>query len=219
MKAHRRADRLEAGTIGDLNSTPGRRPARRGERPAGSSSSCSRRSEGRLGLHLPRVDDAQDPHEARHRAAGQVVILDMEAGISTSAGARARPVDAMLVVIEPGCSVQTARQIQQLATDLKVSASPRAQQVRDEAEEVLHRTSRLPVIRGGARARTIRGTGPGRRSASDLGPAFVAESRASGIGLSRKRTGQLTRTSTTRRNDHAYYRRRSTSCPRRSGRP
>ena len=51
-----------------------------------------------------------------------VVILDMEAGIEHLTRGTSRAVDAMVVVVEPGArSLETARRIHGLATDLGVS--------------------------------------------------------------------------------------------------
>jgi len=52
----------------------------------------------------------------------EVMILDMEAGIEHLGRATAKAVDAFLIVVEPGRrSLETARNIQQLAADIGVS--------------------------------------------------------------------------------------------------
>ncbi|MCR6629138.1 MAG: carbon monoxide dehydrogenase accessory protein CooC [Magnetospirillum sp.] len=54
---------------------------------------------------------------------GDVVILDMEAGIEHLGRATAESVDLLIVVVEPGQrSLQTARQIEQLAADIGIPA-------------------------------------------------------------------------------------------------
>ncbi len=54
---------------------------------------------------------------------GDVVILDMEAGIEHLGRATAQSVDLLIVVVEPGQrSVQTARQIERLAADIGIPA-------------------------------------------------------------------------------------------------
>ena len=55
-------------------------------------------------------------------ARDEVLILDMEAGIEHLGRGTAKSVDAMLIVIEPGQrSVQTARSIRRLASDLGIT--------------------------------------------------------------------------------------------------
>jgi CO dehydrogenase maturation factor len=52
---------------------------------------------------------------------GEVVVLDMEAGIEHLTRGTSSAVDALIVVVEPGGrSVQTARQVQSLANDLGI---------------------------------------------------------------------------------------------------
>jgi CO dehydrogenase maturation factor len=109
----------------------------------------------------------------------EVVILDMEAGIEHLGRGTSEAVDAMLVVIEPGLrSVQTARQIQQLATDLKV---PRIylvlNKVRDLKEEAVLRTHLpdLPVIGTVLERASIRGADLDGASPFDRDPDFVDE--------------------------------------------
>lgn len=54
---------------------------------------------------------------------GEVVILDMEAGIEHLGRATAESVDLLIVVVEPGQrAVQTARQIERLAADIGIPA-------------------------------------------------------------------------------------------------
>ena len=109
----------------------------------------------------------------------EVVIMDMEAGIEHLGRGTAASVDAMLVVVEPGQrSVQTARQIQKLAADLKL---PRVflvlNKVHDGTEEAQLRSylPDLPVI-GTVRVReSIRRADLDGRSPFDVDPAFVAE--------------------------------------------
>jgi CO dehydrogenase maturation factor len=103
----------------------------------------------------------------------------MEAGIEHLGRGTAASVDAMLVVVEPGQrSVQTARQIQKLAADLKL---PRVflvlNKVHDGAEEAQLRSylPDLPVI-GTVRVReSIRRADLDGRSPFDVDAAFVAE--------------------------------------------
>ena len=80
----------------------------------------------------------------------EVVIMDMEAGIEHLGRGTAESVDAMLVVVEPGQrSVQTARQIQKLAADLKLRRVFLVlNKVHDGAEEAQLRAHlpELPVI-------------------------------------------------------------------------
>ncbi|MEW5803780.1 MAG: carbon monoxide dehydrogenase accessory protein CooC [bacterium] len=55
---------------------------------------------------------------------GEMLILDMEAGIEHLGRGTARAVNAFLIVVEPGKrSLQTARDIRQLALDLGISES------------------------------------------------------------------------------------------------
>ena len=109
----------------------------------------------------------------------EVVIMDMEAGIEHLGRGTSESVDAMIVVVEPGQrSVQTARQIQKLAADLKLRRVLLVlNKLRDDAEEAQLRAHLpdLPVI-GAVRERaTIRGADLAGRSPFDLDPAFVAE--------------------------------------------
>ena len=109
----------------------------------------------------------------------EVVILDMEAGIEHLGRGTAQAVDAMLVVVEPGQrSVQTARQIRQLATDLKV---PRVFLVlnkvhdRDEEQALRAHLPDLPVIGSVLARESIRRADLEGRSPFDVDPEFVAE--------------------------------------------
>jgi CO dehydrogenase maturation factor len=109
----------------------------------------------------------------------EVVIMDMEAGIEHLGRGTSQAVDAMLVVVEPGQrSVQTARQIQKLATDLKV---PRVllvlNKVHDDAEEreLRGHLPELPVIGTVRERESIRRADLEGRSPFDTDAAFVAE--------------------------------------------
>lgn len=67
---------------------------------------------------------------------GDVVILDMEAGIEHLGRATAESVDLLIVVVEPGQrSVQTARQIEKLAADIGIhTIAYVASKVADDAD-------------------------------------------------------------------------------------
>ena len=96
----------------------------------------------------------------------EVVIMDMEAGIEHLGRGTAASVDAMLVVVEPGQrSVQTARQIQKLAADLKLlRVFLVLNKVHDRTEEEQLRSylPDLPVIGMVQRARVDPQGRPGR---------------------------------------------------------
>lgn len=109
----------------------------------------------------------------------EVVILDMEAGIEHLGRGTSEAVDAMLVVVEPGQrSVQTARQIEKLARDLKV---PRLflvlNKVHDRGEEELLRAylPDLPVIGTILERESIRRADLDGRSPFDTDRDFAAE--------------------------------------------
>jgi CO dehydrogenase maturation factor len=109
----------------------------------------------------------------------EVVIMDMEAGIEHLGRGTAESVDAMLVVVEPGQrSVQTARQIQKLAADLKLKRVFLVlNKLHDAAEEAQLRTylPELPVIGTVRERESIRKADLEGRSPFDVDPAFVAE--------------------------------------------
>ncbi len=67
----------------------------------------------------------------------EVVIMDMEAGIEHLGRGTAQSVDALIVVVEPGQrSLQTARQVTRLATDIGISnVFFVGSKVRDEADK------------------------------------------------------------------------------------
>jgi CO dehydrogenase maturation factor len=109
----------------------------------------------------------------------EVVIMDMEAGIEHLGRGTAESVDAMLVVVEPGQrSVQTARQIQKLATDLKLKRVFLVlNKVHDAAEEQQLRAHlpELPVIGTVRERESIRKADLQGRSPFDVDPEFVEE--------------------------------------------
>jgi CO dehydrogenase maturation factor len=109
----------------------------------------------------------------------EVVIMDMEAGIEHLGRGTAESVDAMLVVVEPGQrSVQTARQIQKLAADLKLKRVFLVlNKVHDTAEEEQLRAHlpELPVIGTVHERESIRKADLQGRSPFDVDPAFVEE--------------------------------------------
>ncbi len=109
----------------------------------------------------------------------EVVIMDMEAGIEHLGRGTAESVDAMLVVVEPGQrSVQTARQIQKLASDLKLKRVFLVlNKVHDAAEEGQLRAHlpELPVIGTVRERESIRKADLEGRSPFDVDAAFVEE--------------------------------------------
>jgi CO dehydrogenase maturation factor len=109
----------------------------------------------------------------------EVVIMDMEAGIEHLGRGTAESVDAMLVVVEPGQrSVQTARQIQKLASDLKLKRVFLVlNKVHDAAEEQKLRghLPELPVIGTVRERESIRKADLEGRSPFDVDADFVAE--------------------------------------------
>ena len=74
-------------------------------------------------------------------ARGDVVIMDMEAGLEHLARGTTSLVDQFIVVVEPGArSIQTYHSVQRLAADLGVhQVSVVANKVRDEADEAFIR--------------------------------------------------------------------------------
>jgi CO dehydrogenase maturation factor len=109
----------------------------------------------------------------------EAVILDMEAGIEHLGRGTSESVDAMIVVIEPGQrSVQTAKQIYKLATDLKI---PRVfiviNKVHGKEEEDAIRTllPDLPVIGVLLERETIRKADLNGVSPFDNDPDYVAD--------------------------------------------
>jgi CO dehydrogenase maturation factor len=112
----------------------------------------------------------------------EAVIMDMEAGIEHLGRGTSESVDAMIVVIEPGQrSVQTAKQIYKLATDLKI---PRVflvlNKVHDKGEENTIRTllPDLPVIGVLLERETIRKADLNGVSPFDNDPDYVTDIKA-----------------------------------------
>ncbi|MEJ5186228.1 MAG: carbon monoxide dehydrogenase accessory protein CooC [Candidatus Geothermincolales bacterium] len=111
-----------------------------------------------------------------------VVIMDMEAGLEHLGRGTAGAVDAMIVVIEPGTrSVQTARAIKRLASDLKV---PRLfvvlNKIQGEEEEraMLEHLSDFTVLGSISYNPQIRKSDLEGISPYDTDPKFVEEIRA-----------------------------------------
>ena len=81
---------------------------------------------------------------------GQVVILDMEAGVEHLGRGTARGVDAMLVVVEPGRrSIQTAFSVKKHAADIGIrnlGAVINKYRTEEELERIEEQISPLPVM-------------------------------------------------------------------------
>jgi CO dehydrogenase maturation factor len=111
----------------------------------------------------------------------EAVIMDMEAGIEHLGRGTSESVDAMLVVVEPGQrSVQTARQIEKLARDLRI---PRVflvlNKVHDSGEEEVLRSylPDLPVIGTVFERESIRKADLEGKSPFDRDPDYIADIR------------------------------------------
>ncbi|MEW5707188.1 MAG: carbon monoxide dehydrogenase accessory protein CooC [Actinomycetota bacterium] len=109
----------------------------------------------------------------------EAVILDMEAGIEHLGRGTAEAVDALLVVVEPGQrSVQTARAIEKLASDLsikKVFVVLNKVHSLDEEEKLKTYLPNLPVIGTVAERETIRLADLDGKSPFDIDESFVAD--------------------------------------------
>lgn len=109
----------------------------------------------------------------------EAVIMDMEAGLEHLGRGTTENVDAMLVVIEPGQrSVQTARQIEKLAEDLKIKRVFLVlNKVHDPEEEKVLRSylPDLPVIGTVLERESIRRADLEGKSPFDSDPDYVAD--------------------------------------------
>ncbi len=113
---------------------------------------------------------------------GEVVIMDMEAGIEHLGRSTADSVDALVIMVEPGLrSIQTAKTVQKLSRDIGI---PRLlvvlnKAVTDEEEEFLkQRLGDLPflgIIHFSDKVRRADSLG---ESAYDVDPDFVREVEA-----------------------------------------
>jgi len=83
---------------------------------------------------------------------GQVVILDMEAGVEHLGRGTARGVDAMLVVVEPGLrSIRTAFSVKKLAADLgirNIGVVINKYRNEEELERIEKQVAPLPIVGG-----------------------------------------------------------------------
>lgn len=109
---------------------------------------------------------------------GEVVILDMEAGIEHLGRATAQNVDALIVVVDAsGWSVDTARRIQSLAADLglkRIAAVGNRLRPTADLEAIQRRLGEIPLIGhlpdddGMAAAEFIRPAGDARIEGTDV---------------------------------------------------
>jgi CO dehydrogenase maturation factor len=119
-----------------------------------------------------------------------VAILDMEAGIEHLGRGTAESVDAFIVVVEPGSrSIQTARQVQQLAADIGVrEVLMVGNKVRDESDAEFLRTSLAdaPFLGFLPDSDSVRLADRDGVSAWDADPAFADALRAIAVALTER---------------------------------
>ncbi|MHB8780205.1 MAG: ATP-binding protein [Candidatus Geothermincolia bacterium] len=112
-------------------------------------------------------------------ARDEVVILDMEAGIEHLGRGTAGSVDAMIVVLEPGMrSIQTARAIRKLASDISIARLYAVvNKVEDaaEARAVTDKLEGIPVLGTIGFSAAVRASDLQGESAFDVDEGFRAE--------------------------------------------